>query len=207
MRLVISGFSMLYALAGCAMFGFTPVKDPTVRIEAYGFSILPPPGKDWKRRPDLHMKGSDAVVFGKKGNSKTHTIGIMVVRQEGFDPAAVGFAEYATNPEVFAAYVKNSVMHANPPEGRMRILELSVVPDTKWGHCAREDIKFEDHGSAFKSQILIQKDWGYVCLHPDSSQILIEMTFSERGLPEESDPSLIIAAEQFFNSLQFRPLR
>jgi hypothetical protein len=207
MRTEISGFVMLFALTGCAMFGVTPVKDSTDRIEAYGFSILPPPGKDWKRRPDVHIKGSDFVVLGKKGSSRTHTIGITVGRHEGFDPAAIGFAEYAKNPDVFAAYVKNSVQNSNPPEGRMRILELSVVPDTKRGYCAKEYAKFEDHGSPFKPKILIQEDSGYVCLHPDSSRVLIEMISSERGLPGESDPSLPDVREKFFDSFQFRPLR
>lgn len=158
MRTVISGFAMLFALTGCATFGFTPVKDPTVRIEAYGFSILPPPGTGWSRRPDLHLKGSDLVVFSKNGGSKTHTIGISVGRHTGFNPAAVGFAEYATNPEVFASYVKNSIQHANPPEGRTRIIELSVVPDTKSGHCVREYAKFEDHGSLFFYSSLPDRD-------------------------------------------------
>jgi hypothetical protein len=206
MRTAISGLIMLLAWTGCSTFGFAPVKDSTDRIEAYGFSVLPPSGTGWSRRPDLHLQGSDLVVFAKKGGSKTHTIGITVGRHKGFDPASVGFAEYATNLEVFASYVKNSVQHTNPPESRMRILELSVVPDAKSGHCVGEYAKFEDHGSQSKPKILIQEDWALTCLHPDSPRVIIEMNFSERGLPGESDPSLTAVRDQFFGSLQFRPL-
>jgi hypothetical protein len=133
MRRIISGFIVALALSGCAMPGFTPIRDPTARIESYGFSILPPQGSDWYRREDVHLKGSDFVVIGKQAGSRTHTIGVMVGRHTGFNPALVGFAEYATNPVEFAAYVKNNIQQMNPPGSRMRFLELSAVPDAQFG--------------------------------------------------------------------------
>lgn len=207
MRKVVGAFVMVLVLVGCATSGFTPVQDPTVRIESYGFSILPPQGSAWYRRPDIHLKNTDGIVIGKPGGSKTHTIGVMVVRHKDFNPAAVGFAEYATNPEVFAAYVKSSIQRMNPPGSRMRILELSAAPDMELGYCVRQYAKFEDLGSQFKPKVLIQEDWGYSCLHPNSSRVIIEMNFSERGLSGESDLSLATIREQFFRSLQFLPLR
>ena len=207
MRRGVSGLIVLLALIGCATPGFTPVQDQTVRIEAYGFSILPPPGPGWYRLTDVHLRGSDGVGFGKQGGSTTtHTIAASVVRHKGFNAASFGFAEYATNPEVFAAYAKASAQHMNPPGGRMRLLEHSVVPDAQFGYCAKEHAKFEDRGSPFAPQVLIQDDWDYSCLHPNSSQVIIQVIFSERGLPGESDPSLTNVREQFFKSLQFRPL-
>jgi len=172
MRKVMSGFIMVLALVGCATSGFIPVQDPTVRIESYGFSILPPQGPGWYRRSDIHTKGSDIVGFAKQGGSKTHTIGVMVGRHTGFDPASAGFAEYATNPEVFAAYMKAATQHMNPPGGRARIIELSAVPDTKLGYCVRQHAKFEDHGSPVKPQVLIQEDWvigAFIRIHPELS--------------------------------------
>jgi hypothetical protein len=207
MRRVISGFIAVVALIGCAASEFVPVKDPTVRIEAYGCSILPPLGPDWYRRPDLHLRGLDGVVFAKQSGSTTHnTIGAMVLRRTGFNPASIGFAEYATNPEVFAAYVKATAQQAHPPGSRMRFLEHSVVPDTQFGYCAKEHAKFENRGSPFAPQVLIQEDWSFSCLHPNSSRVMIQIGFSERGLPGESDPSLTNVREQFLRSLQFRPL-
>jgi hypothetical protein len=207
MRRVISGFIAVLALIGCAASEFVPVKDPTVRIEAYGCSILPPPGPGWYRCPDLHLRGSDAVVFAKQSGSTTHTIGAMVGRHTGFNPASVGFAEYATNPEVFAAYVKATTQYMNPPGSRMLFLEHSVVPDAQFGYCAEEHAKLEDRGSPVAPQVLIQEDWSYSCLHPNSSRVMIQISLSERGIPGESDPSLTNVREQFFKSLQFRPLQ
>jgi len=207
MRRGVSGLIVLLALIGCATPGFTPVQDQTVRIEAYGFSILPPPGPGWYRGTDVHLRGSDAIMFMKQGGSTTtHTIVASVIRHKGFTPAPFEFAEYATNPEVFAAYDKAGAQQANPPGSRMRFLEHSVVPDAQFGYCTRGHAKFEDHGSSVAPQVLIQEDWYYSCLHPNSSQVIIQIMFSERGLPGESDPSLTNVREQFFKSLQFRPL-
>jgi hypothetical protein len=207
MKKVIGWSIVVFALIGCATQEFTPVKDPTVRVESDGFSILPPPGPDWYRGPDLHFKSSDAVSFTKQAGVKTHTLAVTAGRHTGFDPASVGFAEYATKPEVFTEYVKATTQHMNPPGSRMRILELSAVPDTQLAYCVKEHAKFEDHGSSSAPQVLIQEDWTLTCLHPNSSRVIVEVVFSERGLPGESDPSLTNVREQFFKSLQFRPLQ
>jgi hypothetical protein len=207
MRWVISWFIVVLSFTGCATPEFVPIKDPTVRIESYGFSILPPQGSGWYRREDIHLEGSDIVAIGKQSGSKTHTISVVIARHTGFNPALVGFAEYATNPEVFVAYVKSNALQKNPPGGRMRFLDLSAVPDTEFGYCVKVHAKFEDLGSPVAPQILIQEDWDYSCLHPDSSRVIIEIGFSERGLPGENDPSLTYIREQFFKSFHFRPLQ
>lgn len=192
------------ALSGGARAEFAPVTEPNVRIESPGFSILPPPGENWRMR-----KEGGIVWFARQGTagSSTHTVTAVVMRHTGFDPASVGFAEYATNLDVFAAYAKKATESMNPASGRTRIVELSVIPDAKFGYCVREHSTFEDHGARKISQVLLQEDWGYVCLHPDSNRDIIQAVFSERGLAGERDPSLTSIREQFFQSLRFRPLR
>ena len=212
MRAIISGLVVAIALVGCATseFAVVPINDPTLRIESYGVSILPPPGPDWYRISDVHLEGTDAVQLGKQSGPKTHTIVATAAGHTGFDPSLMGFAEYATKPEVFANYVKANAERSSPPGGRLRITELSAVPDSRFGYCVKEHVVFEDHDSpsgppAF-DRVLIKEDWVYACLHPDSSRVMVEIGFSERGLPGESDPSLADVREQFFGSLQFRPL-
>lgn len=210
MKMNLIAFAMLLGLiGGCSSPSYTPITDPSARIEVNGFSILPPQGAGWLRAPDVHLGSSDGVAFVKQATpgSYTHTVGVTVTPHVGFNPASVGFADYAKKPEVFAAYVKAAVEHANPPGGRMQLLELSTVPDTKFGYGARGHAKFEDHGSRITNQLLIQEDWTLTCLHPDSPVVMIEICFSERGLPGEQDSSLADVREQIFNSLQFRPLR
>lgn len=194
-------------LAGCASQEFRPVEDPSVRIDGDGFSVLPPPGPGWRRGPDVNSGGSRGISFVRQGTpgSTTHTVAASVVRHTGFNPAAVGFADYARKPEVFAAYVKSAAEHNNPPGGRMKILEMTVTPDTQLGYGARQHARFEDRG--YSSQVLVQDDWSLSCLHPGSDGVIVEIVFSERGRADEQDPSLAQVREQFFSSVQFRPLR
>jgi hypothetical protein len=206
MRRSIIGIAMFLVLAGCATTARFPIRDTTVRIDSYGFSILPPQETGWYRLEDLHFRGTDVVVMGKQSGSKTHTVVVFIRRQKEFDPALVGFSEYATNQEVFASYVENNLQKSNPPGSRMRLLEHSTSPDTRLGYCVKGISKFEDHGSPYAPQILIQDDWTYTCLHPDSTHVSVEISFSERGFPGESDPALTNIREQFFKSFQFRPL-
>ncbi len=176
--------------------GFQPVKDPAKRIELKGFSLLPPAGAGWQ----IH-KEKESVIFAKNLGSDTHTAGISVVRHRDLKPELAGFAQYATDPQAFAAYVRGSIEYSNPPSGRMRIVELTVVPDNRFGYCARFQGKFEDHGSPIAPRVLLQQDSGYSCLSPTSPRDLVEITFSERGLPEERDPALVDVSEQFFQNL------
>lgn len=199
------GLAVILMSSGCATPDFTPIKDPKVRVEADGFSVLPPPGSGWYRTPDLHLQGTDGVGFAKRASTETHTIAISVARHKGFDPAAVGFPNYASNPAQFAAYVEASTRQMNPAGGRMRTLELSTTPNTQLGYGAKTHAKFEDQGSSPKG--LIQEDWSYTYLHPDSSRVLIQVTISERGRPGEKDPAAATIWEIFRKGFEFRPLR
>lgn len=199
--------SLLFAFlaaSACAAAEFVPIDGPPVRFEVSGFSIQSPPGTGW------YMNRSDSgITFAKKGSSgsDTHTIAATVERFSGFDPALVGYAEYDTRPEVFAAYAKKATEQMNPEGGRMLFFEHTAVPDTQMGYCVKEYAKFEDHGSPVAPEVLIQEDWSYVCLHPDSSRVIVQVVFSERGAAGERDPLVPSMREQFFQGLKFRPLK
>ncbi len=192
---------------GCAAPEYAPVADPTARVEGPGFSVLPPPGTGWYQK--WVMMGDTRVLsFNRQGSpgSASHTVTATALRGTVVDPGAVGFAEYASDPEVFAAFIKKSTEVNNPPGGRMRALEHTVTPATRHGHCAMEYSKWEDQGSKVISGPLIQQDWQLACLHPDSTHDIIHLVVSERGHPGETDPSLEAARDAFFDNLQFRPL-
>jgi hypothetical protein len=149
------------------------------------------------------------LAFTRQGSpgSYSHTIAASALSSTVADPGAVGFAEYASDLAVFAAFIKKSTEVGNPPGGRMFALEHSVVPDPRHGHCAMEYARWQDQGSTVVSGVLIQQDWQLSCLHPDSAHVIINLVVSERGHPGETDPSLAAARDAFFESLQFRPLK
>ena len=195
-------------VVGCATPASMQVADPTVRIEGSGFSVLPPPGTGWHMQW-VEMGDARALSFTRQGSagSYSHTIAASALRSTIGDPGAVGFAEYAGDLEVFAAYIKKSTEVGNPPGGRMLMLEHTAVPYRRHGHCAMEYARWQDLGSTVVSGVLIQQDWQLSCLHPDSAHVIINLVVSERGHPGETDPSLAVAREAFFESLQFRPLK
>jgi hypothetical protein len=60
----------------------------------------------------------------------------------------------------------------------------------------------EDRGSSVAPQVLKQEEWGYQCLGLGSPRDLIEVSFSERELPGESDLALATFRDQFFDNLR-----
>lgn len=189
---------LILLATGCAPSGFQPVRDPLTRIESKKFSVLPPAGSGWQMR-----QADNFLFFGKNLGSSTHTVGISIARHQNVQPELAGYGEYATNPEIFAAYVKASIEHMNV-SGRMQISELTVVPDTRFGYCAKFHGKMEDQGSPVTTQVLQQEDYGYSCLSPSHNRDIIEVNFSERGLPGESEPALNEVREQLFLGLQLK---
>lgn len=198
MRGLTSALVPALILVGCASSGLVIEPVPTGRIEFPGYSFLPPPGPGWQM-----VRNDEMVLLRKEIGPETHTLAMSVVRHTGFDPGSAGYAEYATDPDVFAAYARASAEQANPASGRMRILQHEVEPTTRFGYCARQYMRAEDHGSVFAPRVLVQEDWSYSCLHPDSVSVIIEIGFSERALPGESDSALAGIREQFFDSFRF----
>jgi len=200
---------------GCAGFpSSVPVTDPTVRMEFPGFSVLPPPGDGWSlRRAQYH--GMDLIGFRKELGNPTHTVAATVA-EHSVRPDLVQFADYHLKPEVFARFVEEGLVRSNPPppRGRMRNLKYTVEPDSRLGYCARQITKAEDVGSPFakdtKEGFLLQEDFAYFCLHPDSPTVAVEIDVSEQARADEllGQDSVTIKEirERFFAGFQFRKL-
>jgi hypothetical protein len=192
-----AGLAVALLLASCAS-SVEKVTEGTGPLQFQGYSIAPPSGPGWEM-----LRTADVAMFGKGTASGSHTFAATVVRHRNLDPASVGYADYWSNPEVFAAYVKEAGERANPPGSRNRIIQHDVVADARFGYCAREYLKSEDSGSPLAPQVLVQEDWGYSCLHPEDSRSIVQVVFSERGLPGESDPAAAEVREAFFAGFEF----
>jgi hypothetical protein len=53
-----------------------------------------------------------------------------------------------------------------------------------------------------QAALLAQETWGYSCLHPADSRVVVRIAFSERGLAGKADPSLTETREHFFSGLR-----
>lgn len=210
MRRALCGVATALALTGCATYSTCsmPINDTTARIESDGgFSVLPPQSPGWCRGEDRPPKSAPCVLIYKEdNNSKTHSIVVRACRIKVYNSDVAGFADYATKPDIFAEYVTYRLKRANPSDDRMKVLELSAVPDRQFGYCVKEHIKGENHGSWIAPQVLIIEEWGYTCLHPSSITDTIRISFTEKGLAGELDPSLSSVRDEIFKNFKLRPL-
>lgn len=101
----IVGLALL--LTACGASGPRVEPAPAGRLEYSGFSFEAPAGAGWEMQ-----RSADGAMFRKELGSPQHTLVALVTRSTGFDPAAVGYAAYATDPKVFAEYVHAAGEHA-----------------------------------------------------------------------------------------------
>ena len=158
---ILKTLILAIALAGCAASGPEIVTNPVGRFDFPGYSIVPPLGSGWQM-----MRDENGVVLRKEAGSTTHTYVALVERLTGFDAVAAGFVDYATDPVVFAAFVKASAEQTDPAVGRTNLIEHEVVADKRFGHCARAYTKTLDQRPPFAPNVLTEEQWSYLCLRP-----------------------------------------
>lgn len=179
-----------------------PVTNPTQRLVFEGFSILPPHGENWFMDPPALRKqqDSDVIVGFRKPTtppSKTHTVVATV--QAGRVPISAG-SRAELIQKIAQAYSKqtepNRPVSVNISPGR------TLAPD-----CMRYDVTVEDRGVLrYPGSVFIMDLHGFVCLHPDFPDAVIDITYSQRRLPEEQPLSLEAEGEPFVKSLIFNRL-
>ena len=201
LRRIRGTLTLVLALTACGSPGPKIEPAPAGRLEFSGFSVAPPPGEGWEMQ-----RAADGVMFRKESGSPQHTLVAVVSRSTGFDPAVVGFAAYATDREVFAKYVHAAMEHTdrevgNPP--RFRTLTEEVIPDDRYGYCARTYQRSEDHGAAASPLMMILENWGYTCLMPTAANVIVQVGFSERALPGQSDDTVAATRDTFFDGFRF----
>jgi hypothetical protein len=200
--------SLVSALAVACAPGprYTPVTDPTQRLEFQGFSILPPRGENWfiSRSPSIpDPSWTLPVKFGKSfRDSKTHSFYAAAMT------ASLGNVTIESRTELLKHMARVfSVGEKGEPQSTP--LHTKVAFGKYLGReCVRYEYITEDRssrvhpGSVF---ILIRK--GFIFLHPDSSSFLLRLEYSERYLRGEQSFSLEAEVEPFFRSLVFTPIQ
>ena len=187
------------ALAGCVASGPEIVAKPSGRIDFADFSIAPPQGSGWQM-----LRDDNGVMFRKTTGSGTHAYVASASRRTGFATVAAGFPDYATDPAAFAALVKAL---GEPDDlagtGAPSLVEHEVVADMRFGHCAREYTRKEDRRVSAEAGVATEKEWSYSCLRPNSPAVIVRISFTERGLPGEADPSAAALREAYFDGFHF----
>ncbi len=170
-----------------------PVTAPGVAYELKGYSILPPPGKDWfELKRDLQ-----SAFFGKKIASRTHAFIATAM--------SAPITEKFDTPEQFRDYIGRVLPLRG--DGRHRVIENRVEMDERLGRfCVKYQIRAEDRDAPYsQGKTLMAETFGVTCLHPDNANLNISVSYTERGDPAETSAELRAEGESFVRSLRFTP--
>jgi hypothetical protein len=168
-----------------------PVTAAESVYEMDGYSIVPPPGKNW-----FELERDERYAyFGKKLDSRTHSfiaIALSARLREKFD-----------KPEDFRDYVRE--MLALGSNERSAVIEIRAEPDgSPERYCVKYSTKSEDRKALFAGgRALLVETTGVSCLHPDNRALSVDVSYTERGYPTEASAELRAEGESFVRSLKF----
>jgi len=159
--------------------------------EMDGYSVQPPVAKNW-----FELKRDKAYVyFGKKLASRTHSFiatALSATLRENFE-----------KPEEFLDYVFKVLSVAG--DERNKVVESRVELDAALGRfCVRHYTRAEDRDAVYaKGRVLLAETVGVSCLHPDNRRLTVDVSYTQRGFPQEIGAELQSEGESFLRSLKF----
>lgn len=199
---LIAAISLCLALWGCAVpQKLIPITDSQQRLEFQRFSILPPQGPDWFNDMGSLPAGleyrSAKIWFVKIPStaSKTHTIFAMA-RSGSVEEKVENREEYLRKlgKIMFVSTERNQLVNSKTS------LDQSLKTD-----CLRYDLEFEDRGvPGHEGSPFLMDTHGYLCLHPNLPNYVVEVSYSQRRLPSEPPIRLESEAEPYLHSLVFK---
>jgi hypothetical protein len=160
----------------------------TKRQQQYrGFSVHPPTSSGWTVR--VSEQSPARATYRLTLPSKTHTF-----------VANASLIQIDTKLPIEEALVPSGMANV----GRTQVLENShQVDTTRKTTCIRYSIHYRDTGAPNSSDAVLEMiDRGFVCAHPTMPGLAVRASFSERGLPQELDPSLWAGFEEFLSGIQ-----
>ena len=161
--------------------------------EMDGYSVQPPPGKNWFEL----KRDKEYVYFGRKLPSRTHSFIAIAL--------SAALREEFKKPEEFRDFV--SKMLAAAGDARNPVVESRAeLDDTLGRYCVRHYTRAEDREAIYaEGRVLLVETVGVSCLHPDNSGLTIDVSYTQRGYPQEIGAELRSEGESFVRSLKFIP--
>ena len=158
----------------------TPVTDPTKPLEFQGFSIRPPMGENWF----IAEKSPTKVVFGKKTQTKTHTVlaGVDITSlPEGSPLDGLAPVTIETRKAILAGLARALENEARDSP-RHTSLQIKVFLDDYLGSdCLGQEVTVEDHSvPEFPDSVFIMTGRTFHCLHPESPQFYIHLYYNQK---------------------------
>jgi hypothetical protein len=160
-----------------------------------GFSLLPPPGKDWTEE-----FSNDKHEFSKKTDPSVVTFlaGAMDVKLHTPLP----------DREAMAAFVRAKKDDWGT-DSRYSDVSTSFLPDAQLPSCVRYRMTVHDHGAHNRGNhaFLSMHIAGRFCTHPQNPNAAVDIFYSTRQIPEYDANDLHAEGEAFIDSLAFETPR
>lgn len=171
------------------------VENPNIPFQRPGYSVLTPAGDNWKYFVD-DSNGRFRLNFSKRiPDPKFHSLAVGIIETPNFTTFE--------NPQEFEKWNRKTVEVAMSARS-LRLIDKKIELDHKFGpYSVRYYTKSEDHGAVKRGNedFLILVDYGYIFIPPNNSNLIVQVSYSERGRPQEIRPDLEKFVESFFNGI------
>ncbi len=151
------------------------VRDSATPMAVGDALIKPPPGADWY----IVDRNDRGVVFLKKPQASLHSFYAAALLKE--------FPLGAGAPEDIFDRMKADIRRRSEDGGRFRAQEVDFgTEEARSGaRCARYAYKSEDHAArGAEGKVLLLAAVGYLCVHPQTPNMYLDLHYSERGGPQ-----------------------
>jgi hypothetical protein len=176
---------------------YLPVYTTTPRISTLGFSVIPPPGRNWYERVNR-----DSLFYFKKMDSDTYSIATRATE--------LHFSRQFPGINDFLAHVKGRKLISTDPSS-IRNVRLTFDVSKKSDRCIRyqqcyEDHRAEDPSASPSLEFTLVSNTGLICIHPDNDRIGIDLFYQERRAAGKPAQSFADEGESFLSGLSFLAL-
>jgi hypothetical protein len=188
--LEITALASCGLLIGCAT--RVPASALPPRLQYQGFSSARPPNDHWFI--NRHEQQPGLLLFRRDVVGASHSFFFAVQMR--------GLQREPRSNEDFADLVHQSMVEVTDPE-RHQVISYGAEPVTHQGqYCLRYTLETIDRRSPVAPGLELNMNFeGLACRHPRWPDVMLDAFYSERGVPQELDPTLAAEGEQLLRGI------
>jgi hypothetical protein len=170
------------------------VKDQKPLVSTLGFYITAPPGENWY---ETHQE--ESLCFLKLSKPTSYSLSTKATE-------LVVDKKFSRQKD-FMEYVKRMKELHDGTDRYSNTSSSFTWEDSRSPFCVRYQQNYEDRGikNLNKNDYVQVKNIGLVCMHPESTEVGIDISYLEKSISNTRHTSYQNEGEQFLSSLQFMP--
>jgi hypothetical protein len=190
LHFAVSLLALSCTLVACA--NRLPASHLQSRVQYQGFSASRPPNDSWFMNRDEQTPTT--LLFRREVIGAAHSF--------FFSVQLVALERTPTSDDDFAELVQAMSVAVTDPS-RHEVVSYEATPTSRQGQsCVRYQLRSLDKKSPVApGQVLRMNFEGLACRHPLWPNVVLDMSYSERGLAEKIDPSLRSEGEQLLQGV------